>query len=233
MKCTVESLLVGVGQSLGASTHVSGIAKEAVAGRTWLDKLGFDGDEQADRKFHGGPDKAVHHYAFDHYSYWTAQIGARPVLTRPGAFGENLSTTGYVEADVCIGDVFSLGEAVVQVSQARQPCWKLNIRFDCPGMSAQVQESGRTGWYYRVLSPGWVAPGDTLALLERRCPDWPLARILDVLYRHTTDREALSELAQLDALMESWRKLFARRLERGTVEDWSFRLNGAAGEARS
>ncbi|WP_409482687.1 MOSC domain-containing protein [Noviherbaspirillum sp. ST 5-3] len=226
MKMRVDALLVGPVQSLGDSQHVSGIAKQAVTDRRWLGRLGFDGDEQADHKHHGGLDKAVHHYAFDHYIDWAKQIGAREILTRPGAFGENLSTRGCTEAEVCIGDIYSLGEAMVEVSQARQPCWKLNIRFGYPAMSSLVQESGRTGWYYRVRAPGWVAAGDALMLRERPHPDWPLSRLLDVLYRRTDDRAVVAQLAQLEVLADSWRKLFVRRLERGEVEDWSARLLG-------
>lgn len=227
MNAAIAALLVGPVRPLAATAHVSGIDKQPVSQRLWLGPEGFAGDAQADRRHHGGPDKAVHHYAFEHYAYWSAAIGPRAILARPGAFGENISTSGMTEADVCIGDVFRLGGALVQVSQARQPCWKLNVRFDQPQMAALVQHSGRTGWYYRVLESGWVAPGEWLALQERRHAAWPLARVLEVLYRRTLDLDALAQLARIPEFPPSWRQLFARRLAAHAVEDWSRRLDGA------
>ncbi|KVE29807.1 molybdenum cofactor sulfurase [Burkholderia singularis] len=222
----LHALLIGAARPLARTPHASAIDKRPVRERIWLARDGFAGDEQADRKHHGGPDKAVHHYAFDHYPLWAARIGPRDVLARPGAFGENLSTLGITERDVCAGDVFTLGGATLQVSQSRQPCWKLNVRFGFPGMAACVQQSGRTGWYYRVLDEGWVGPGAGLALRERPHPQWPLARVLDVLYRRTLDAAALEALLRVDALPASWRGLFERRLITGAAEDWTKRLDG-------
>lgn len=224
MNTSIDALLIGPVRALAGTAHASGIDKRPVAQRLWLGPTGFADDEQADRKHHGGPDKAVHHYAFDHYPYWQAEIGARQVLTQPGAFGENLSTRGITEADICIGDVFRLGEALVQVAQARQPCWKLNLRFDHPKMALLVQQSGKTGWYYRVLETGWVAPGDSLALQARPHPAWPLSRVLEILYRRTLDRDALAQLARIPEFPDSWRALFERRLKAQEVEDWNRRL---------
>lgn len=116
------------------------------------------------------------------------------------------------------------GSALLQVSQARQPCWKLNAYFGVPDMARRVQASGRTGWYYRVVEPGVLAAGDPLALLERPCPDWPLARLLRVFYVDRLDRAALKQIAGLAPLSRSWRQLAQRRLERGAVEDWTRRL---------
>ncbi|HJV54153.1 MAG TPA: MOSC domain-containing protein [Noviherbaspirillum sp.] len=226
MNTAIAALLVGPVRPLGATAHASGIDKQPVTQRLWLGAAGFAGDEQADRKHHGGPDKAVHHYAFDHYASWRDEIGPRAVFARPGAFGENLSTSGMTEADICIGDVFRLGGALVQVSQARQPCWKLNLRFGHPQMASLVQRSGRTGWYYRVLESGWVAPGEQLGLQERRHAGWPLARVLDVLYRRTLDLDALAQLARIPEFPASWHRLFERRLDAQAVEDWNARLGG-------
>ncbi|HYD61189.1 MAG TPA: MOSC domain-containing protein [Noviherbaspirillum sp.] len=226
MQAIVHTLLVGPAQPLAGTRHSSAIGKRAVSERLWLGPLGLAGDEQADRRHHGGPDKAVHHYAFDHYAYWIGRIGFRDVLTQPGAFGENLSTQGVTENDVCIGDIFRFGAATMQVSQARQPCWKLNARFGDSAMALLVQQSGNAGWYYRVLEPGWVSPGDTMLLLERPHPEWPLSDILDILYRRPLDRPALAALSTLEMLPASWRKLFERRLLACEVEDWTARLSG-------
>lgn len=152
-------LLVGGVKPLGKRGAPSGIVKSPVEHPVFLSRNGLEGDAQGDTGRHGGPEKAVHHYPFDHYREWQSEIGPHSLLDRPGAFGENVSTAGLTEADVAIGDIFRLGHALIQVSQGRQPCWKLNERFADARMARRVQEAGRTGWYYRVLEEGAVAPG--------------------------------------------------------------------------
>lgn len=225
---TIDALLTGTVRPLGDSGRDSGIDKHPVSAPLWLGAEGLRGDEQADRRFHGGPEKALHHYARDHYPGWLAELGERAVLAAPGAFGENISTSGLTEADVCVGDVFRAGTALIQVSQARQPCWKLDHRFGQRGMAARVQASGRTGWYYRVLQEGWLCAGDTLALCERPHPQWSLARVQDVLNRRVLDTDVLHALAALPELSPNWRALFEKRAEAGQAEDWTRRLEGDA-----
>ncbi|RIV85480.1 MOSC domain-containing protein [Aurantiacibacter xanthus] len=221
----VDEILVGAIAPLGLRAAPSGIAKSPVQGRLFLGPEGFTGDAQGDRKHHGGVEKAVHHYAYEHYPYWIAAIGERDVLTRPGAFGENLSTRGLTEQDVAIGDTFRLGEAVIQVSQGRQPCWKLNARFDAADMAIQVQKSGLTGWYYRVLETGHVEPGDGLELVDRLSPEWTIQRLWRVLYIDTMNHDELAAMVDLEHLPEGWRGYARKRLATRKVEDWSRRLN--------
>lgn len=223
---TIDALLTGTVRPLGDSSRDSGIDKHPVAQRLWLGAEGLRGDEQADRRFHGGPEKALHHYAREHYPAWQAELGERAVLQAPGAFGENISTQGMTEADVCVGDVFRAGTALIQVSQARQPCWKLDHRFARRGMAARVQASGMTGWYYRVLQEGWLCAGDTLTLSERPHAQWPLARVQGVLNRRVLDADVLHALAALPELSPNWRALFEKRAQAGQVEDWTRRLQG-------
>lgn len=224
MTIPLHALLVGAVRPFGPDAVPSGIAKAPVNHHVHLGREGFHGDGQGDRRHHGGPDKAVHHYAFEHYAAWRQEIGRRDVLECPGAFGENLSTIGLTEANVAIGDVFRLGGAVIEVSQGRQPCWKLNHRFEQPDMALRVQRSGRMGWYYRVLAEGTVLPGATLELLDRRTPDWPLQRLWRVLYVDTLDRDELAAMAGLPHLPENWRRLAERRLATRAVESWETRL---------
>ncbi|WP_439629594.1 MOSC domain-containing protein [Shinella sp.] len=221
------SLRVGAVAPLGARGVPSGIAKSAVAGPLALSLTGFRGDEQGDTVRHGGPEKAVHHYPFEHYAAWARDLGAHPLLASPGAFGENISTTGLTEDTVAIGDVFALGTAVVEVSQGRQPCWKLNERFGRAEMARTVQSTGRTGWYYRVLQPGTVTPADRLMLLDRKAPEWTLARIWRAFYIDTLNREELAGIAALKPLAAGWQAHAARRLENNRVEDWTRRLTGS------
>jgi MOSC domain-containing protein YiiM len=223
----IGAVLVGQPAPFGRPGQTSAIVKAPVSGPATVSAGGVEGDRQADLRVHGGPDKALNHYPFDHYATWRAELGGRDdLLSAPGAFGENLSTTGLTEADVCIGDTWRAGTALLQVSQTRQPCWKLNQRFQLQDMAARVQQTGRTGWYWRVLEPGTVQAGDALTLTERAWPDWPLARLLRVFYVDVLDRDALRELATLPCVPASWRSRAEQRLARGEVEDWGPRLGG-------
>lgn len=222
----LQALLVGDVRPLGPRGIPSGIAKVNVDRSLSLGPLGLAGDAQGDTKHHGGAEKAVHHYALDHYPSWIAEIGQRAVLETAGAFGENLSTLGLTEDDVSVGDVFALGSAIIEVSQGRQPCWKLNERFAQPDMARRVQSSGRTGWYYRVLQPGEVAPDSRLERIDRAAAAWTIRRIWRVFYVDTLNRTELEELARLPQLAEGWRRHARRRLETGAVEDWTSRLTG-------
>jgi MOSC domain-containing protein YiiM len=222
------TLLTGPIAPLAGTSATSAIAKVPVADRLWLRAEGFEGDAQADRRVHGGPEKAVHHYPFDHYAAWRADLGALPLLDAPGAFGENISITGMTEDMVAVGDVFRLGGALMQVSQGRQPCWKLNHRFGVPDMARRVQDTGRTGWYYRVLDPGMLAPGDDLVLIDRLAPEWTLHRLWRAMYVDRLNRTELETIAALDVLAEGWRRYAQRRLDSGRVEDWRPRLEGKA-----
>lgn len=209
----------------GRDGGLSAIAKQAVAGPVAIAALGLAGDEQGDLRVHGGVDKAVHQYALEHYAAWRAELGALPVLAQPPAFGENFSSTGVTEETLCLGDQVRVGTCLLQVSQSRQPCWKLNVRLGVADMALRVQRSGRTGWYYRVLEPGEAQAGDLLRLVARPHPEWPLARVIHLLYTDVLNQEGLRELARL-RLPASWEKLVRRRLESHAVENWERRVIG-------
>ena len=224
---TICDVLAGKAVEFTRSGSRSAIAKSPLEGRQRITALGIAGDEQGDLRVHGGPDKAIHHYPADHYDRWRDDIGAHPLLDAPGAFGENISTHGMTEDAICLGDRFRLGTALVEVSQSRQPCWKLSDRFAVPDMARRVQDAGRTGWYYRVLEEGDVQAGDRMTLEARPHPAWPLARLIDLLYRRSPEPALLRDVLVLP-LVPSWRTLFERRLAQGAVEDWRKRLTGAS-----
>jgi len=221
----IDALLAGRVRPFGPKGVPSGIDKTAVDGPVRVTIVGLDIDEQGDPKHHGGPEKAIHHYPHDHYPAWREELGDHPLLRAGGAFGENLSSVGMTEADVCLGDRYLLGTALVEVSQLRQPCWKLSDRFAVPDMARRVQNTGRTGWYYRVLQAGTLAVGDRLVLRERPHPTWPLSRMAEVLYRRGVEPALLEEVLRLP-LVPSWRLLFERRLAQGQIENWDRRLHG-------
>jgi MOSC domain-containing protein YiiM len=197
---------------------LSGIDKKPVSGPQRVMSLGLVGDSQADMRVHGGVDKAVHAYPWAHYSMWQQRLPGHALLQAPGAFGENLSVEGMDEHDVCIGDRWRIGSVLFEVSQGRQPCFKLNLRFGVSDMAAQVQESLRAGWYLRVLEPGELRAGDEIEVLERPHSEWTIARVLTIIRDREVDPAVLKPLLGLP-LPPSWRRLFERRLESSQIED--------------
>lgn len=149
----------------------SAILKAPVEGRVALRELGVAGDEQADRRFHGGPEKAVLLYALEHYAFWRGAL--KGVALPPGTFGENLTLEGFadLEAELRVGDVLRIGSgegaAVIRLTAPRQPCWKLEARMGLPGFARAYLESGRIGTYARVEQPGVIAAGDAVEVIAR------------------------------------------------------------------
>lgn len=203
---TVEALLTGAAVPFrGAET--SAIAKRPLTGRARIGPLGIEGDVQADPLFHGGPDKAIHLYAQDHYGFWRERRPGHPLLRAPGAFGENIASRGLTEADLCIGDRFTLGTARVEVSHGRQPCWKLDHRFGGPGIMLAMVQSGHCGVYFRVIEPGEAEAGDEMVLVARPRPEWTVARVFCLLIAGGggDDPEGVRELAGMEELALAWR----------------------------
>lgn len=206
MPVEVLALLTGKARPFGRG-EASAIAKAPVEGRLQVRFLGLEGDEQADLRVHGGPDKALHHYPADHYAYWGGQAADPSLLSTPGAFGENISTWGVIEDDVCIGDRLKLGSALIEVSQGRQPCWKQGHRLDWPTLPGLMVSERRSGWYYRVIEEGEAETGDMLSLVERPLPQWTVKRVFGLLIAgdHKKDPAALAALAAMDLLCAGWR----------------------------
>ncbi|WP_371925171.1 MOSC domain-containing protein [Pseudomonas sp. H9] len=224
----LETVLTGKAVAFTRPGSYSAIAKQPRSGELAVTELGLAGDEQGDLRVHGGKDKAIHHYPREHYTLWAAELGEHPLLQAPGAFGENLSTNGWTEHTVCLGDRLRIGTAVLEISQGRMPCWKLNDRFQVKDMALRVQQSGRTGWYYRVLEEGVLAAGATFELIERPYPQWSVARLASVLFDKRVDSEIVRQCLELP-LVPSWRRTLERRLEKSEVEDWAPRLQGPQG----
>ena len=172
---------------------------------------GFEGDGQADRRNHGGVDKAVCVYPFDHYAHW-AKLFGRPL--EAASFSENLTVSGAVEDEVCIGDVFGVGEAVVQVSQPRTPCGKLAGKNRQRLLTRWVAESGYTGFYMRVLSEGLVGNSDAFEPIERHPERIPVSAVNDIIFGRSEDERLIERLAYLPEFGADGRALFGGRLER-------------------
>lgn len=224
---TVSAMYAGKIALLGPRNSPSGIFKCAAPAPWKISTTGLVGDQQGDVVHHGGPEKALHHYPREHcFSFMRENKDLATALDVIPAFGENISTTGMTEWDVCVGDIYRLGTTVLQVSQGRQPCWKLNETFQKSDMAVLVQTTGRTGWYYRVLEEGTVMPGDAFVMLARTRPDWPLARLIRLIYSRSLARDDLAAVADMQDLSQSWRDLAVRRLQSRRVEDWETRLRG-------
>lgn len=206
-------------------TWTSGIFKDPVHGPVAVGLTGLVGDGQADLRVHGGPDKAINAYPADHFGAWRDELGLEFTA---GAFGENFTTRGLVESDVCIGDVFKVGGVVVQISQPRQPCWKLARRWRHPDLAVRVQDTGRTGWYFRVVETGVVAAPAEFELLERPHPAWTVSAANQVMHHRQDDRDATLALSRCPALAESWRSKLAHRAALRVVPPATDRLHGGA-----
>lgn len=180
----------------------TGFFKTPVEGRIFANATNLLGDGQADLMHHGGADKAVLAYSADHYPKWRAELNLPEMPF--GAFGENLTIAGLSEESVCIGDVFEIGTAVFEVSQPRQPCWKLARRWRMHELTSAVVRNGRSGWYLRVLQPGWIEAGMPVALLKRLNPAWPITRAHEIMHHRKNDLTVTLELAAVPKLADSW-----------------------------
>jgi MOSC domain-containing protein YiiM len=189
---------------------ITGGAKQPVP-RAVLRVSNFDGDRQADQINHGGLEKAVCVYPFEHYPYWNRQLGRD---LKPGAFSENLTVSGAIETEVCVGDVFRIGEAMVQVSQPRMPCTKLAAKNESKMLPKLMANVGYTGFYMRVLSEGLVAAGDSFDLVRAHPERITIAEVNSIIYEKSNDVVLIKRLAELAEFSEVGRTLFARRLER-------------------
>lgn len=204
----VESVQIGQVQDLG--DWITATYKYQVAGPVMVHALGLTGDEFANTKNHGGVDKAVLAGAAAQYPLWRQETG-NPDWSG-GALGENLTLIGLDEPIVCVGDSWRVGETLVlQISQPRQPCWKQAKRWGIPDLVVQMIETGRTGWYYRVLREGAVSPGDKLSLLARPHPGWTVARANEVMHGNKSDAALARALCELPELSASWKHELARR----------------------
>ena len=218
------NVLSGQTQRLDSGLH-SAINKHPIQQATELLESGLACDQQADKKHHGGAERALHLYPLEHYPIWQAQYPNQTCF-QAGAFGENLSTLGATESQVCIGDVFQLGDAVVQISQPRSPCFKLNQRFGVSNLALQMQLNGLSGYLLRVLQPGKLMPQTKMTLLSRESPELTVQKVAWQFFNNPLDHAFLARLLDCAALSESWQIKAQQRLSTGMVEDWNKRLFG-------
>jgi MOSC domain-containing protein YiiM len=206
-------LFIGGIVALPASGRPTGMFKQPATAALQLGPEGFTGDEQADRRVHGGPEKAVHLYPAGHYARLAAAFPEAAGALVPGSLGENISCAALDEGDVRVGATFALGTAHLQVCQPRNPCWKIDDRFTADGMAAFIAEHGLTGWYFRVLRPGIVTPGDLLACLDSAAAAPTLASAAAVWREHRPPAAELRRLADCPGIATGWRDKVAARAD--------------------
>jgi MOSC domain-containing protein YiiM len=210
----IHTLLVGQPQQATdeRGTWRSAIFRTPVAGPVALGLRGLAGDQVADTKNHGSPNQAVCCHPLAHYVYWNEVYGlAADAELAPGAVGENWTLDGATEEDVCIGDIFAVGSAWVQVAAPRYPCSKQERKVRLPGFLQQTMAARRTGWYLRVLTPGTVQAGDALALEARPNPAVSIRRVAENILGAFDAREA-HELLAVPELAEGWRRIIEMKL---------------------
>lgn len=204
--------------SVGKPQHVSykgqdihtAIYKTPIIGPVHVTALNIAGDEQANLEFHGGVDKAINVYSYDRYPYWEQELGKKLELS---SFGENLTVKGMREEDVCIGDIYAIGDILVQVSEGRVPCGKLSMRMDEETMVSRVRETGYSGYYFRVLREGTIGGADaTIRLVERHPKGITVAQANHIRYHDNENKEALQMLLDLQELSSPWHNWLRARL---------------------
>jgi MOSC domain-containing protein YiiM len=208
----IQSLNVGLPakELFFGKEMITAICKKPVIAPVRLRKTGFEGDGVANLKYHGGLDKAVCAYGTNHYSYWEETLGT--VLPQ-APFGENLSLSNLDETAVCIGDIFQVGTAVIQISQPRQPCATLAARYGRGDMVKLVADSGRTGCYFRVLEEGIIETGNTLILKEKNHHGITLSSANRIYHHDRRNREGIEKVLAVEALSETWHASFIKLRE--------------------
>lgn len=210
-RASVVSVNIGGVQAVewAGRTVLTGIWKSPVTGRHRLHGVNFVGDDQADRRVHGGPDKAVYAYAEEDYRWWSAQLGED---LAPGTFGENLTTAALDLAAAVIGERWSVGTALLEVSQPREPCFKLGIRMGNAAFTQDFGAVGRTGTYLRIIEDGEIAAGDPITVVSRPDHELTVAGVHEA-YRDGTIG-LLQSVAATESVPDSWREWAERKLAR-------------------
>lgn len=218
MKASVKYLSIGLPKKemFNNKEVTTGIYKKAVSGSIFLGQTGLKGDGVGNTKYHGGADKALCIYSFDHYPYWSKWLG---VELAPSAFGENLTVHDMIEENVCVGDIFSLGSTIIQVSQPRQPCATLGLRYGAMELVKEFINTGYTGFYCRVIQTGFISQGESLELQKRDELGVSIAFANRILHHNKTDIQGIEKVLSVSALSESWKKSF-EELHKKAVEQF-------------
>ncbi|MDO6775752.1 MOSC domain-containing protein [Pseudomonadota bacterium] len=214
--------------ALGDQTHLidSGINNKQLAQTLIVSKLGVTGDGQADPQHHGGSDRVLHHFPREHYGQyrrWDLMAGFKDAP----AMGENISSVGLDESQVNIGDIIQIGTTLLQVTQPRSPCFKLNLQFGHPQFALAMQQTAMCGWFYKVLQQGEINAGDSIYLVERKS-NISIAEAMKIYFLAEVNIEQYSTLLHCEGLAQTWVASLQKRIQTQTIENWHYRLYGPA-----
>lgn len=176
----IIGLYTGKLSQIGDKRAATGIYKQPVE-QVSINELGIINDIQADKRFHGGPEKALHQFALSSYEKIAKRYPLLHKQTQPGSIGENISATGMNEHNVCIGDIYQVGGVIIQVSSPRIPCWKIDAKFKQPDLNQFIRQKRLCGWYYRVIQHGDIQLGDSLVLQQSPSPSLTIDTMLKVI----------------------------------------------------
>lgn len=210
MKLLSVNVSQPIAVEIAEQRYHTGIYKGAVAGRLWLGRTQLAGDGQADMENHGGPNRALYCYPHEHYAYWSRELGRDDF--EYGQFGENLTTLGLLEDAVCVGDSFQIGEAVIQVTQPRVPCYKLANKLGIPDFAKTFLRANRSGFYARVLAEGSLGAGDVILPLQKDPVGMTVAEVNAALYLDQGDRATVARALNIEALSPGWKRSFEKLL---------------------
>ncbi len=222
-KTPCEIFIGNVCNNYGMNTAID---KTPIQGDCYLSPLGFEGDQCASTKVHGGVERALHHYPREHYQTLASIYPKSPAFLQGLGMGENLSTIGMIEENVYIGDRYQLDEAIIEVSQPRSACFKLNTRWQVSDLSTVIQQRNLCGWLYRVIKPGQVRAGSELTFLSRPDSAMSISQVCGIFFHDPLNFQRLEKLATLQGLSVGWQNKSIERLESGVVESWQMRLFG-------
>ncbi|KEO81875.1 MOSC domain-containing protein [Tumebacillus flagellatus] len=196
--------------TFGAREEMTGICKEPADTPLFLSFERLEGNDVANPNFHGGEARTVCVYPHEHYAHWNEQFG---VELPPGAFGENLTLQGLTEDDVCIGDIYRIGDAVVQVTQARIPCKMIDLKLDVNGLFQQTALQAKSGYFFRTLQEGRIAKDSQVMLVERDPREVTASFCLHTVYHDKKNTAALRKILAVPALADNWRNMLQRLLD--------------------
>ncbi len=213
MNTPVIAFFAGTVRPMPGDGRPTGIFKLPVDGPVQIGIEGLINDAQADRRVHGGPEKAVHHYPMENHRRLAAEFDEQAAGFISGGMGENISTEGMTEETVCIGDIYTVGSVRLQVSQPRSPCWKIDAKFDREGITRFVAQHGIAGWYYRVLETGSAQAGDVLKLVERNADPFSLSDWWAIMRTPRVSLDVLQRLADTPGLTPAYREKILQRID--------------------
>lgn len=201
----INAIYIGKLSTIGPEKTATGIYKTLSQQCHEVTEIGLSGDIQVDKRVHGGSEKAIYHYPAEHYAIFKQALSHLSDSFEPGSIGENISTHGLLDTEVHIGDTFRLGSAVVQVSQPRRPCWKINHKYGNAHIAPFIMSEAISGWYYRVLETGQLKVGDSIEFLERLDDSVSVAQIWQIFMDRLERKASREPIPKIPGLSDEWR----------------------------